>query len=109
MNRIKELRENKGLTQKEVAKAIFTNQRNISRWENEQNEPTSSFLEKLADFFNCSIDYLVGRENDFGNIIVSNGPTVPALTEKENLLLKMFRQVDERTQFKVLGYLEAYI
>lgn len=108
MNRIKELRENQNKTQEEIAKAINTSQRNISRWENETNEPTTSFLEKLATYFNCSIDYLVGREDDFGNIVVTgNSADVPALTKEEKWLLDLFRKLDEISQYKVLGYIQA--
>ena len=62
--RIKELREEKKLSQDEVARAIGTNQRNIGRWEKGENEPTSGFVLKLADFFQCSVDYLLGRTDN---------------------------------------------
>ena len=61
--RIKELREEKKLSQDNLAKLIGTSQRNIGRWENEENEPTYSQLVKLADFFDVSIDFLVGRDD----------------------------------------------
>lgn len=68
MIKIKELRKEKGLSQEEVAKGINTSQRNIGRWEKEENEPTASFLIKLADYFQVSIDYLLGRTEEL-NII----------------------------------------
>lgn len=70
--RLKEMRTEWGLTQTDVAKAIGTSQRNIGRWESGLNEPTSSSLVKLADFFRVSVDYLLGREDDFGNIEVKS-------------------------------------
>ena len=70
--RLKELRLEGGFTQGEVAKAIGTSQRNIGRWENGENEPTASFLIALADFFKVSIDYLLCREDEFGNIVIKN-------------------------------------
>ena len=70
--RIRELREEKNLSQEDVAKAIGTNQRNIGRWEKNENEPTAGFLLKLADFFGVSIDYLLGRSDDFGIISINN-------------------------------------
>lgn len=69
--RIKELRLEKELTQSDLAKAISTSQRNIGRWENGENEPTASFLIALADYFKVSIDYLLCREDEFGNIIIN--------------------------------------
>lgn len=69
--RIKELRLEKELTHSDLAKAISTSQRNIGRWENGENEPTASFLIALADYFKVSIDYLLCREDEFGNIIIN--------------------------------------
>ncbi|MBQ9782848.1 MAG: helix-turn-helix transcriptional regulator [Clostridia bacterium] len=93
--KIKELREEKNLTQEALALAVGTSQRNIGRWENGINEPLYSQLLKLADFFNCSIDYLVGRTDDETFIIKQNDRTVApmgdALTQDEKDLLKFYR------------------
>ena len=51
--RLKELREERHLTQNDIAKEIKTSQTNIGRWEKELNEPAASFLIRLADFFQC--------------------------------------------------------
>ena len=69
-NRIKELRIKHDLTQKELAKEINTTQTNIGRWEKNLNDPAASFIIRLADFFQCSTDYLLGREDDLGVIHV---------------------------------------
>lgn len=90
--KIKELREEKKLSQTKLAEIIQTSQRNIGRWENEENEPSFSQLVKLADFFECSIDYLVGREDDYGNVIAGQS-TDQALTKDENTLLEAFRSL----------------
>lgn len=64
--KIKELREENGLTQKELAAKIGNMQRNISNWENGIIEPDCTTILKLADVFNVSIDELFGREyNEF--------------------------------------------
>lgn len=68
--RLKELRLQNDLTQKQVADAIHTSQRNISRWEIGENETTASALIALADFFKVSVDYLLNREDEFGNIVI---------------------------------------
>ena len=64
-NRLKELRQEKNLTQADVANAIGTSQRNIGRWENNENEPGASFVIKLANFFEVSSDYLLEITDDF--------------------------------------------
>ena len=60
--RLKELRAEKGTTQKEVAEFICCSPLVYSRYEREEREPDIDALCKLADYFGVSIDYLVGRE-----------------------------------------------
>ena len=62
--RLKMLRISNNLTQKDVAEAINTSDRNYRRYEAGTTEPTASVLVALANFFNVSIDYLVGQSND---------------------------------------------
>lgn len=86
MNRIKELRLEKFLTQSELGKVVGVNHSAVGKYEREELEPNISTLHKLADFFGCSIDYLVGREDDFGNVQRSS----PGLTADEQQLLRNF-------------------
>ncbi len=60
-NKIFELRQEKKISQKELAKKIGTSQANLSRWEKALNEPSVIECWKLADYFNVSIDYLCGK------------------------------------------------
>ncbi len=59
---LKTLREREHLTQKELANEIKVRQSIISRYENAILEPDIKTLIALADFFNVSIDELVGRD-----------------------------------------------
>jgi len=61
--RLKELRIEKGLGQIELANAISVSKGIISLWENGLREPKLSNLIVLAQYFQVSIDYLVGLEN----------------------------------------------
>lgn len=61
MNRIKELREKAGLRQIDVANATCIDQKTLSNYETGKTNPDSYSLIRLADFFDVSIDYLVGR------------------------------------------------
>ncbi len=60
---IKELRLEKGLTQQQLANNIGVSQKAIDYWERNVNEPKASYIIKLADFFDVSADYLLGRKN----------------------------------------------
>ncbi len=62
-NRIRDLREDKGMRQSDLAKAVGIDQRTISNYEIGKTNPDSDALIKLADFFGVSIDYLLGRTN----------------------------------------------
>ncbi|PWM73120.1 MAG: hypothetical protein DBX59_05345 [Bacillota bacterium] len=60
---IKELRTEKGLSQKALAAAIGVSQKAIDFWEREINEPKASYIVRLSDFFGVSADELLGRKN----------------------------------------------
>lgn len=61
-NKIRELRKEAGMSQRELANVIGSNQANLSRWEKGLNEPSIMECWKLADFFEVSLDYLCGRK-----------------------------------------------
>lgn len=58
--RLKELREEKGLTQKQLADELKLNSVTYLRYEKEQREPPLAVLADMAKFFNVSTDYLLG-------------------------------------------------
>ncbi len=60
--RLKEMRQENGIGQVELAKKINVSKGIFSFWENGLREPTMSNLISLADFFGVTLDYLVGRE-----------------------------------------------
>ncbi len=61
---IKNLRENKDLTQKEVAEILNVSQTTYSRYENGKLNIPSTTLIRLSKFYNISVDYLLGIEKD---------------------------------------------
>ncbi len=61
MNRIKELREDRDLRQIDLANATGIDQKTLSNYETEKTKPTSDVLIRLADYFDVSVDYLIGR------------------------------------------------
>ncbi len=94
---LKNLRKQKKLTQSDVAKAISVAPTTYLGYEKGTSEPSIGTLCNLADFFNVSLDELVGR--DFAQ----------AGTELENELLKTVKQLSLVEQAKVLGYAKARI
>lgn len=61
-NKISELRKERNLSQRQLAKEIGTSQANLSRWEQGLNYPSIMECWKIADYFEVSIDYLCGRK-----------------------------------------------
>ena len=63
MNRIKELRKEKGLKQTELAAILNVTQGALSSWETGRYDIGNDDLKKLADFFGVSADYILGRDD----------------------------------------------
>lgn len=61
IKRIKELREDNDLSQKEVAAQLNTTQQVYSRYENGTNEIPTHHIVALAQFYNVSCDYILGE------------------------------------------------
>ena len=61
MNRLRELKENLGLRQIDVSNETRIDQKTLSNYETGKTNPDSYALISLANFFNVSIDYIVGR------------------------------------------------
>ena len=58
---LRNLREMENLKQSELAERLGVTQRKVSYWETEKVEPSLADLWKIADFFNISVDELIGR------------------------------------------------
>jgi len=59
--RIRDLREDNDLTQKQIAEYLMCDQSLYSKYERGEREIPLNLIIKLADYYNVSIDYLVGR------------------------------------------------
>lgn len=63
MNRLKQLRLERGLLQSDIAKIIKKSERTVGFYETGERDMNTETLSTLADFFNVSIDYLLGKTN----------------------------------------------
>lgn len=64
MNRIRDLRENKNLSQAEIAKVIKTSQQHYSKIESGKADIYGEKLKLLAEFYNVSVDYILGLSDE---------------------------------------------
>ena len=62
-NRLKELRILRNIKQSELAEHLSVDQRTTSNWERGTNEPSFEVLIKIANYFNETTDYLLGKTN----------------------------------------------
>lgn len=61
--RLKELREEKGLSARQLAKALNVSDRAIQRWEKEERIPNAEAIISIAKYFEVTTDYLLGVDD----------------------------------------------
>ncbi len=89
--RLLELRKKKGLTQAEIAKLLKITPQAYSLYETNKNNISNETLCMLADFFEVSTDYLLGRQE-----------AIPSfLNEEERALIEQYRTLDDRAKDNV--------
>ena len=99
----RQLRKEKNISQYELAEFLGVSKACISMIEIGKNEPTANTLIRYANYFQCSVDYLLEREDDFGNISVqSEGPN---LTAEEQQLLNDFRTLPRPERAQATEYI----
>ena len=62
--KIRKLRIDNGLTQKDLSDKIHVTFQTVSKWENDENEPDVTTLRELAKLFDCSLDYLLSEDEE---------------------------------------------
>lgn len=90
----KDLRKSKSLTQMELAKLFNIDQTTVSKWEVGKAIPDYDTLQKLADFYEVSVDYLLGRDEK--KEMPAGFPT--DISQFENDLRKVNFPVDKWSQ-----------
>lgn len=86
--RLKELRLRKGLTQREIAKEFGVKQPNYQQWESGKRKPAFETLEKFANFFDVTMDYLAGKDDELENVELLFRMNSKGLTEEEKEIFK---------------------
>ncbi len=106
--KLKELRKEKSLTQKELAQILSVTIPTLSHWECGYQEPSCSDLIHLCQFFNISVDYLLGRTDELGGAIaLDRSPTAPVYSNEEAELLAIYRNMTHAQRVRFLAYGEG--
>lgn len=97
-NRIRALRAEKNITQLRLSIELEVAQETISAYEKGKHSPSLKSLIKLADLFDVSIDYLIGRSD------VRKMESRDSLPDEEMLLLTRFRSLNSLDKARLLAY-----
>ena len=101
--RLKDLREDNDLTQKEIADILKTTANYYGDYENGKREITLSRMIELANFYRVSLDYLTERTND------KKGLTKSELSAEDTQLIKKFHSLSEKRKERLLERLDVLL
>jgi Predicted transcriptional regulators len=100
-NRIKELRIEKKITQEDLAKILSFGRTAISNYESGRSEPSYNTVSKLAEFFDVSIDYLLGK-TDIRNAYTK----LPTLNEESLKLIDSTKDLSPESKRMLNEYIK---
>lgn len=103
MYRIKELREEAGMSQRGLAAKIGVSPKAVNFWESGNVDPSAKFICAMCDVFECSADYLLGREDEFGSVNVMR-----ELTDEEKAWLLLYSKLGKKNAEETANF-AAYL
>ncbi len=98
---LKKLRQSFGISQQQLADQIMVSQQSVNKYENHEVEPSIATLIKIADYFDVSTDYLIGRTSVKTQ---ADNPKSTDLNESETKLIKRFRKLNDK-QKKLIEFI----
>ena len=96
--RIRDLREDEQLTQKEIAEKVFDSQQHYQLYESGKREPPLNFAIQLSKIYGVSIDYIAGLTNDKGGLHKNSS--------EETELLNKYKSLSDKRKGRVLQLLD---
>ena len=106
--RLKDLRKENHYTQKDLSKWLGLTPNSICEWEKKRSEPSLEHIIKLSRLFNVSTDYLLGRTDELGSVVMPS-PTAPTLADDERKLLDYYGQMSHPMKIRVIAYCEGLL
>lgn len=102
---LKKLRNKKGVSRQKLADTIEVSQQSINKYENHKIEPDIQTLKKLADFFETSVDYLIGH-TDIDHVMET--VSIYDLNEDEASLISNYRKLSKKQKESIRLIMENY-
>jgi len=103
--RIRACRENKGYTQKHVAEKLNIKNSSLSMIESGKYEPSLEVLKNIAEFYNVTVDYLLGKSDDSA----MTEEQYKQLDEETKRILYMLEQIDPEERLVLESMMRAYV
>ena len=114
MEKLRELRKIRKITMKELGAQFGVSESSMSMYETGKHEPDLKLLSKLADFFDVSTDYLLGREDYYGNVYntkinqQNEKKPVPQKQDEPKILM-LYNLLDDSRKSLLLGYAQGLV
>ena len=105
IKKLKALRQTKGISQQQLADVILVSQQSVNKYENHDVEPDINTLIKIADYFEVSLDYLVGR-TEIAEMI--DEISMSDLTADEVKLIKKLRKLSGKQKRCIEILVDSY-
>ena len=105
VGRLKELRQKYGVSQQTLGEAIGVSQQSVNKYENHGVEPDIQVLIAIADYFQTSVDYLIGHSDVDHKIEVLHPYD---LNEEEKRLIHEWRKLNAKEKASIFSILENY-
>lgn len=96
IDRLKSLRNSRKISQKDFAQSLKVSQQTVASWESGRTEPSNTALKDIADYFNVSTDYLLGRD-----------VKAPALSDEQTTVLNSFDSLNSAGRNALMAVLDG--
>lgn len=109
--RFRELLQGSNISKRAFAQKIGVSAASISDWSNGKVQPTAENIYMVAEFFEVSTDYLLGLEDDFGNVAVqssASGRTASQLSEEEQKLIEDYRGLGQPLKDLIKNMIQSW-
>ena len=106
LKNLKKLRKEKGVSQKQLADVVSVSQQSINKYENHNIEPDIDTLIKMADYFETSVDYIIGHSNIRRKIEVVSSYD---LNIEEAKLIENYRNLSNKQRKSIGLVIENYM
>ncbi len=105
LENLRGLRQEKGISQRQLADVLLVSQQAINKYENHHVEPDIGTLIKMADFFNVSVDYLIGHSDIRHKLERVHSYD---LNEDESYIVNEYRKLDPSKKAAIRVLIDSY-